>query len=287
LGTVALDDAGFRDSKLSSPGRIRSGHYAPFDSSRVPALTQSQSRLTDYQYNYGGNNASFQVPAQSTVSRSRQPTVFEVSVVDCDHQHSDHYQPPNRSFMMEDSSAKKSYLKRDYTPKKKSPPRKEYLVVATEPEEAPVRQRREDRVETLSVNYSEYQTPKSQRPSPFTQYNVERIAPNHIQTKDSLHDSRSEESYRRELTFDAPQRADRLTVPEKVPVVHYGIDAQVVEKSVERVYIKSPEKSVQESSRLSGLLTPSKRPDVRQQLSSGIQDKLKVYNLPIPASTRF
>ena len=199
-------------------------------------------------------------------------------------QHSDHYQPPNRSFMMEDSTAKKSYLKRDYTPKKTTPPKKEYLVVATEPEDPPVRQRRDERVETLSVNYSEYQTPKSQRPAPFVPYNVERIHPNQIQTKNNLHESQEAEGNRRILTFDAPQRVDRLTVPEAVPVVHYGIDAQVVEKSVERIYIKSPEKKILDSSRLSGLLSPTKKPDSKQ-LNTGIQDKLKIYNIPIPASS--
>ncbi len=187
--------------------------------------------------------------------------------------------------MMEDSSAKKSYLKRDYTPKKKSPPRKEILVVATEAEDPPVRQRREERVETLSVNYSDYQTPKSQKPSAFTPFNGERIHPNQIQTKNSIHDSREEETNRRAIHFEEPRRLDRLAVPEPVPVVHYGIDAQVVEKSVERVYIKSPEKTMQDSNRMSGMLSPTKKPETRQAVIAGIQDKLKVYNLPIPPSS--
>jgi hypothetical protein len=189
--------------------------------------------------------------------------------------------------MMEDSSAKKSYLKRDYTPKKRSPPRKEYLMVATEPEDTPVRQKREEKIESLSVNYSDYQTPKSQKISTISPFNNDRIPPNQIQTKNSLHESQNEETYRRVISFDAPQRVDRLAVPEPVPVVHYGIDAQVAEKSVERVYIKSPEKITQESNRMSGLLSPTKKHDSRQQVNQGIQDKLKIYNISIPPSSPF
>ncbi len=69
-----------KESKLSSPARIKSGQFAPFDSYQL--MTNNNSRFSEYQYNYGGNNASFQVPAQSVVSKSRQPTIFDVSVVD-------------------------------------------------------------------------------------------------------------------------------------------------------------------------------------------------------------
>lgn len=194
---------------------------------------------------------------------------------------------PSKDFMYGDnSSGKKTYLKRDYTPKKSAPFKVETMFVRGEPEpERPPSRRSEEAIEPLKIGYSEYRSPE--KISQFSHPNHQRVNPNDIVHKNRMEE---DEQQRRNLHFEKPQV--REIVEDKVFDMRAGPGVNIMEKSVERFYMKSPEKktpTLNETFTLKNTTSHSNghhNEKIENQEKGNAQQnsKLKTFNLPIPSS---